>query len=249
MSRFFDLFPKVAYDINKDGYTTYQLPTNIFVRVGMIQETIDNISSYYIYDIKESDTPERLADRVYGTSEAHWIIMLANRIRNPSYDWPLNYSDFNNYIANKYRDAAGGNTLTDIQVINWSQTANAGANNIYKYEKVIERTDVAAGQTTEWRYEINYDKGTITLPDVPYDYYLSTNLSPYSTANTDTYTVDGQTVTEKVYKTYQTLYDYEFEQNESKRKIKIIKPEYYVQIMNELKTLVKANNFVRKLTV
>ena len=250
MSKFFDLFPKIPYDINRGDYTTYQSPTNIFMRIGIIKETLENISSYYIYNIQDGETPERLAERVYGTSEAHWIIMLANGIIDGAYDWPLNYNDFNNYIANKYRAAAGGNTRTDIQVINWAQQANVAANNIYKYEKVIERTDTLTGKTTEWRYQINYDKETVTLPsDVPYDYYLSANLSPQANANTNSYSVSGVTINEKIYKTYQTIYDYELEQNEAKRTIKIIKPEYYTQIMNEFKTLVNANNYIRKLTV
>jgi hypothetical protein len=247
MSKFFDLFPKIAYDINKSQYTTYQSPTNIFMRIGIIKETLENISSYYIYNIQEGDTPERLADRVYGTSEAHWIIMLANGILDGSYDWPLNYSDFNNYISNKYRAAAGGNTLTDIQVISWSQqSANVAANNIYKYEKVIERTDTSTKKTTEWRYQIDYDKKTIAIPtDRPYDYYL--NLSP--TGTTTNYSVDGLNISEKVYGTYQTIYDYEVESNEAKRIIKIIKPEYYAQIMNEFRNIVNADSFIIKLTV
>jgi len=246
MARFFDLFPTVAYDINKGDYTTYQSPTNIFVRVGIIKETLENISSYYIYNIQEGETPEILADRVYKSTEGHWVIMMANGIIDAAYDWPLNYDQFNKYIANKYRTAAGGNTVTDTQVINWSQTANPAGNNIYKYEKVIERTDTSVGLTTTWRYEINYDKETLTVPtDVPYDYYL--NLSP--TGITTDYVVDGVTVREKVYGTYQTFYDHEVEENERKRTIKIIKPEYYGQIVNELRTILGANNYVRKLPV
>jgi hypothetical protein len=72
MSNFFDLFPKIAYDINKDSYSNYELATNIFTRVGTIKESLSNISSYYIYDIKEGDTPERLADRVYGIQKHTW---------------------------------------------------------------------------------------------------------------------------------------------------------------------------------
>lgn len=246
MSRFFDLFPTVPYDINKTSYTTYQLPINIFVRIGIIKETLENISSYYIYNVQEGETPEILADRVYKSPEAHWVIMMANGIIDGAYDWPLNYDQLNKYIANKYRDAAGGNTVTDTQVIAWSQTANAAGNNIYKYEKVIDRTDTSVGLTTTWRYQVNYDKETITVPtDVPYDYYL--NLSP--TGITTSYVVDGVTVTDKVYGTYQTFYDYEVEENERKRNIKIIKPEYYGQIVNELRTILGANNYVRKLPV
>ena len=245
MSRFFDKFPTIAYDINRGEYTTYQAATDIFMRIAMVKETLDNISAYYIYDIREGDTPERLADQIYKTPEAHWVIMLANDIHDGHYDWPLNYDEFNKYVANKYRTAAGGNTLSDTQVISWAQTETAGGNNIYKYEKVIERTDSATNITTTWRYEVNYNKVTLAVPtDVPYDYY--TNLSTSGTFST--YEVNGSTIHEKVYGTYQTIYEHEIELNEAKRQIKIIKPDYYNRIAGELTRLTKANtNMIRRL--
>jgi hypothetical protein len=117
VSQFFNLFPTVSYDINKDSYSNFQLPTNIFLRIGIIKQTLENISSYYTYNIKDGESPEVLADKVYKDSEAHWIIMMANQVLDPSYDWPLNYDEFNKYIANKYRDAAGGETVSDNDVI------------------------------------------------------------------------------------------------------------------------------------
>lgn len=234
MSNFFDLFPKILYDINKDSYTNYEVATNIFVRIGVIKESLSGISSYYIYNIKDGDTPERLAEKVYGSPEAHWIIMMSNDIVDSFYDWPLNYDEFNKYIINKYRTAAGGNTVPDNSVISWSQVSTPGGNNIYKYFKVIERTDTSTNTTTVWKYKVDYNKTTINVPtNVPYDYYL--NLSTEGTYTT--YNVDGVTINEKVYGTFQTFYDYEVEQNDSKRTIKIIRPEYYNQIVEELKNI------------
>jgi len=245
MGQFFDYFPKVAYDIAKGDYTTYQSPTNIFLRIGVIKNTIENISSYYIYNIKDDEKPEILADKVYGTPEAHWIILMANDKHDGAYDWPLNYNDFNNYIANKYRTNAGGGTLTNNQVIAWSQGSTANSNSIHHYEKVIDRTDATSRTTTTFRYVVDYNKQTVVAPtDIPYDYY--TGLS--DAGDYATYTVNGKTVREKIYRNLVTIYDYEFQANESKREIKIIKPEYYTQIVDELRNLTgKKDAFMRKL--
>jgi hypothetical protein len=245
MSRFFDYFPTIAYDIAKGDYTTYQNPTNIFFRIGMIKDTMENILSYYVYNIKDGERPEVLADKVYGTPEAHWVILMANERLDGAYDWPLNYADFNNYIANKYRTSAGGGSLTDSQVISWSQGATANSNSIHHYEKVIDRTETSSGTTTTYRYNVDYNKRANTAPtDIPYDYY--TNLS--ASGDYETYTINGKTVREKTYRNLVTIYDYEFQANEDKRHIKIIKPEYYVQITDELRRLAGMRDaFMRRL--
>ena len=171
---------------------------------------------------------------------------MANDRHDGSYDWPLNYSDFNNYMADKYRTIAGGNSLTDSQVIAWSQGTTANSNSIHHYEMVIDRTDGGSGTTTTFKYVIDYDKKSLYDPTdkPPYDYY--TNLSDAGAYSN--YTVNGTTVREKIYRSLVTVYDYELGLNESKRSIKIIKPEYYQQIVRELVNLAgTVNPNIRKL--
>ena len=65
MSGFFDIFPKIDYDINRSGLTNYQSVTNILFRVNFIKEALNDASSYFLYDITDSDTPEILAEKIY----------------------------------------------------------------------------------------------------------------------------------------------------------------------------------------
>jgi hypothetical protein len=60
---------------------------------------------------------------------------------------------------------------------------------------------------------------------------------------------NGRTVSEVVYRNSVSAYDWETEQNDAKRSIKLIKPEYYQQIMREFKALTGADNlpYIRKL--
>lgn len=229
MATFLDLFPKIPYDIEKALYrSNYDVITDITFRFGFIKEILNNISAYYLYSIKDSETPEILAEFVYNDPEAYWIILYANDIYDPQYDWPLAYSNFHKYIISKYGSLSAAQT------------------NIHHYEKIITRTESLSGTVTEQRITINYDKLTDDELDIPYDYYVGLPAEQ----SVETINMNGQTVTEVISRSEVSNYDYEEEQNENKRIIKIIKPEYYEQIMNEFNNM--TNNsiapFLRKFT-
>ena len=61
--------------------------------------------------------------------------------------------------------------------------------------------------------------------------------------------MNGQTVTEIIKRDSISNYDYELQQNENKRTIKIIKAEYYGQIMDEFNNITnyRKNPAVRRL--
>jgi hypothetical protein len=215
MGRYFDYFPKIAYDIKGKRRSEYNLVTNIVFRLRFVREALQNIAAYYPYIITDNDTPEILAEKVYGHSEAHWIILLANNIVDPQYDWPMNERTFTNYIIGKY---------TSIE---------AAQTTIHHYEKVVNRTESLSGIQTETRFEVNQAKLTDNSLTVPYDYYQGTG-SLADTAAVATYNLEnGRTVTEITSRDAISYYDWEASINDAKREIKLIKPEYYSQIMNE----------------
>jgi len=230
MSNFFSNFPILGYDIANKQYSNFQLTTNIFIRFRFLKEVLGNISAYYEYIVSDYDTPEIIADKIYGDPEAHWIILLANDMVDAQYDWVLSDRDFRNYIINKYGSVETAKT-TD-----------------HHYEKVIVREQQATGTTSETRFVVNKEKLTDNDLDVPYDYYEGDG-SLVETAGLSTYNLsDGMTVIEVVSRDVISCYDYEYNLNEAKRTIKIIKPEYYPQIMREFTAMLKAEpSFIRKL--
>jgi hypothetical protein len=63
-------------------------------------EDINEIAiEYYILD---GNTPESIAEKVYGNMEYEWIIMLINKINNRNNDWPLTSSALLKYVMKKY---------------------------------------------------------------------------------------------------------------------------------------------------
>lgn len=218
---FFDNFPRIRYDITQNQYSNYDIITNIMFRFSIIQNVLQNISAYYLYRIKSEDRPEILAEKIYGNPEAYWIILYANNMIDPHYDWPMDERVFINYITNKY-----------------GSTANAQST-YHHYEKVIERTESFSGTVTEKRIEVNQANLTInlasSLANTPYDHYG--NLP--ETQEVNTYDLGSRTVTEIIKRDRITNYDWELNENEKRREIKIIKKEYYNQIMEEYENLLK----------
>lgn len=217
MGKYFDLFPRILYDIEGNALTKFDVTTNIFFRMQVVQEALTNISSYYYHNISDSETPEIIAEAVYGDPEAHWIILLANNIIDPQYDWPLPPQAFAAYLTDKYGSVAN----SQLQ--------------IHHYEKVIRRE---FGDTvSETRFRINQERLTDNALLIPFDYYEGDGSLP-ETQSVETIDLgNGQTVVQIIYREAITCYDYENEQNENKRQIKIIKPEYYPLIIEEFNTL------------
>lgn len=237
MATYFDLFPIVKYSFSDSKYPNYQLVTNILFRTAFIKEVLNNSSAYLTYTIKDSDTPEILAAKIYKDPSAHWIILYANEILDPQFQWPLNSTSFYNYMIDKYRAMAEddeGGPLQDYEVVAWTQNLTNPAS-IHHYEKVIRRDNQAEQIVTESRYIINKDRLTDNALSVPHDYYDA--LPDEQGVTPIDLDVDGQTIIETVYRNAVTYYDYENELNENRRVVKIIKSEYYSPIVSELENL------------
>lgn len=250
MPTFFSKFPVVRYDVNNEKYSykNSQLATNVLFRIAIIKEVLENTSSYYEHTVRDEERPEILADKVYNDPEAHWIILYANNMLDPQYDWVLDYRSFQKYLADKYRAQAEidlGTGIEDYQVIDWTRDTN-NANSVHHYEKIITRTNVEADVTSEQRIRINYDEEWINAgTSANVDSYLDTpaeSFEVFNKANTLGATIYQTIKTNKV-----TYYDYEEELNERKRNIKVIKNQYYGQIMSEFDAITNSKNYTRRL--
>lgn len=250
MSSFFDKFPLIRYQISGVKYSSFQTIRNLLFRTAVIREALSNSSSYIRYIIRDGDTPEILASKIYGDPQAHWMILYANDMIDAQYDWPLTSTVFTKYMADKYRAAAEadrGTTLEDYEVIAWTQdTTNIPS--YHHYEKVVRQENQVAQVTTETRFVINKSKLTDNELDVPYDYY--DDLADVQDVTPVNLEIDGQTVIQTIYRNAVTYYDYENELNEAKRTIRIIKKEYYTQMNTEFGILTNRNTpiFMRRVS-
>lgn len=98
---YFREFPKLFYSTSL-GIKNFKSVTNIFANVKFLREVLLNSDLYYNYDVKDEEKPEDIAYKLYNDSEKHWIILIANNIVDPQYDWVMSENQFQNYINKKY---------------------------------------------------------------------------------------------------------------------------------------------------
>lgn len=99
---YFENFPKFAYDFDINGERKVLIVSDITRNVRFRKEILSNVTLYDEYDIKEGETPEIIAEKLYGNSQYHWIIMLINNRYDYIADFPLTYTALAQYIADKY---------------------------------------------------------------------------------------------------------------------------------------------------
>ena len=202
MAKFFNYFPKVFYGTGDS--TSVDVSTNLTVRYALEKSLKENTATYYNYFVGEGETPEILASKVYGSPERHWIILMMNDIIDPQYDWPMSYDTLNRFINSKYSAAEFADTAnTSVSGITW---ANSNNKNYYK----VERTVDFMGKVVE--VKITLDEGTYN------------SFSPIPKYNI---TLPGrQVITREYFKDAETYYQFEEEENEKRREIKLLKSEF-----------------------
>ena len=97
---YFEKFPTLIYSL--DGKQTTFTITDIFRRVKADAQNLLTATAYDEYDIRDGETPEIVAHRIYGNADLHWIILITNSIIDPRWDWPLTTEQLGNYITDKY---------------------------------------------------------------------------------------------------------------------------------------------------
>ena len=101
---YFKDFPKFLYDFkNPDGRTTSStIVRDITRNVRFRRDLLANISVYDEYDVIDGETPEIIAEKVYGNPNYHWIVMLTNNYSDYRTDFPLDETSLVKHIERKY---------------------------------------------------------------------------------------------------------------------------------------------------
>ena len=211
MAKYFNNFPKEYYTL-EDKPNGLDIVTNIISRFSLEQAFKENTSIYEKYNVQDSDTPEIIAAKIYDSPERHWIVLAMNDVVDAQWDWPLDYRTLISFIDDKY--TANANVSAGQTGLVWAQQ------NTQSYYSVEKRTTVKNGEYLEKKVQVDantYANVSITSSNV--------TLS------------DGNQITISVTKENKTYYDYELAENENKRQIKILKPEFAYALEQELKNV------------
>ena len=135
------MFPQMIYTL--DDYQTGQVVPDIFRRIQLSDELKSNTAFFDLYDVQDGETPELVAFKFYRYPQYHWIVLLANEIIDPRYDWPLTQPNLIEYCKSKY-----------------------GVNEIYSTHhyvdsngRVVDSSQVGATSVSNFQYEDQLNEG------------------------------------------------------------------------------------------
>ena len=95
MSSIYNYLPKMEYN----GVSIADITINF-----RLTKLTDNLSNFYTnVDIIEGATPELVSFDAYGTTDYWWLVLIANDVIDPFYDWLMRESEVEAY-ANKLYD-------------------------------------------------------------------------------------------------------------------------------------------------
>lgn len=126
MARYFQSFPTIPYNLTGPG-TQPVFIRNVFFRLKIMDAILKQTAVYYPYFIQDGETPEMIAYKYYKDSNLYWVIMLANQIVDPWYDWPLDDMSWLNYMNAKYGSIDNAQELIDHYALTTSTVNSATA--------------------------------------------------------------------------------------------------------------------------
>lgn len=173
-----------------------------------ITEVIKGANFLY-YTIRDGERPDTVANDYYGDSNLVWIILLANGIIDPYYEWPLSERDFARFIKENF---------TSIESATSTVKHYRKKDEVLYFLKsdssvIIDAVEFAAA----------VDSSAWTL--VEFDEEIIISIESFD-IRTDK--VDFEPV---------TIYDFEFELNEQKRTILILERDHVNEVIAKLKEL------------
>lgn len=221
---YFDNFPSILYanlnNPNAVAQGDFKQVVNIFTRVAMLQSVLNNISAFYTYPVQDSDTPDIIAQKLYGDSTLYWLVLFANQILDPYFEWPLTPTEINTNLVATYGSVANAmNTIDHYEkytnvttTINYQQVTNT-------YVSILS-TDIV---------EID---GSTVLPTInnPIIQVGSNNVVNFS---------DGSQVDTSTQLACISAYQAAIDENEATRTIQLVRPEYAQTIAKEFQSLLQ----------
>jgi hypothetical protein len=140
---YFSSFPTIPYDSVGNG--DFKMVTNLLKRVSIRSKVKANVSVFDTYDIKEGETPEMIADKLYDDSQLHWIVLMMNNITDRYHQWPKNNNQFLSFIKDKYDNPQG---------IHHYEINQVSGDTTIKIDIGTDNTDYpTATPITNWNYE------------------------------------------------------------------------------------------------
>ena len=89
---------------NRNSSYDYTRVKNLFRRAKIRDDFFKNATTFTKYKIIGEERPDQVAEKIYGSSEYDWVVLISNNILNTRTEWPLSDAEFSNYLERKYTE-------------------------------------------------------------------------------------------------------------------------------------------------
>ena len=105
MSNYFRRLPNLDYPSllkERESNTDFIQTKNLFRRVKIREDLFGNFMQFDKYEVIGDERPDNVAEKVYGNDGLDWVVLLSNNIIDINNEWPMNQSQLNMFLEEKY---------------------------------------------------------------------------------------------------------------------------------------------------
>lgn len=254
MTNYFAELPTIYYDFNIAGVNEVRILRDISTNIRFKKELLSDVMLYDEYDIKDGDTPEIISEKVYGSPQYHWVIMLMNDRFDYVNDFPLSSDQLLRHVEEIYgvgtKDAIHhyvdrrGYTLTSIEPYYDPYTQNhniqcklVAGSNIITSSMLHAFADHPNDGLQHQVFGTGIDPDVTTMIAGQIDDSTLT-MSSVATQTIETTLSFIHVINDLTYATPKTNLEHETEVNEAKRRIKLLHPSMIGSVLTQLKALI-----------
>ena len=105
MSNYFRRLPNLDYPSllkTRKSNLDFVQTKNLFRRAKVREDLFADFMQFDKYKIVGDERPDNVSEKVYGTNNFDWVVLMANNIIDVYNEWPLTQQQLNRYLNDKY---------------------------------------------------------------------------------------------------------------------------------------------------
>lgn len=217
--------------VSRNSSYDYVRAKNIFRRAKIREDIFQSSVAFEKYKVIGNERPDQVAQKIYGSAEYDWVVLLSNNIINIRDEWPLSDSELSNYLLTKY-------TETELSQVHHYETK--------AQFDIRGKLIVPAGKIVDSDFTVKYYDESIAITQIQnVSYSFDSNQirfdssiirfnSTFEQENSygGSITIPSTQLVRSV-----SIYEYETQKNDEKRNIFVLQPRYLQTIIDDFKDI------------
>lgn len=229
MSSYFQNFPTIEYDVLGNGRPIEVV--DLFRAVRLRKRIRDDVLLYSFYTIQDGERPDHVSLKLYGTTDYYWTFFMVNdNLVNLIEDWPLSREELENKIDMKY---AGNVMATDDDMAAKFKKGETLQGLISGATATILEKDANLGLIKIDNIVGTFRDAEIVRGKTSNDTFTLSAVIPFKNSAHHFEDADGNITQKSVNAIPVTNAEYEYNVNEAKLQIRVIRPEYIQRVTEE----------------